>query len=258
MSLAIKFIPTEEGPITSYTMAPDPRVANDEGVLCISSGPWDIMRLSWLQRQILTQLCEHGYQATRFDFCGTGESQEPTEAANCERWLRESIAMRDTLRKSVRKVHVIGFRLGAALALKASESYAFRSIHLIDPVLHGSTYWTQIMQLQQAFIASQNRYGVGVDAPSEVFGYPLGQSWQKAFEALDLRQYEGKGRRVYVYSSQAQPELEDFQSCLKDKSWDLKIIQVSDDFAWLNPLKLHMQCFARDTLRAIIQQFTEL
>lgn len=258
MTLAIRFVPSDEGPITSYTMVPDPRVANDEGVLCISSGPWDIMRLSWLQRQVLTQLCEHGYQATRFDFCGTGESQEPTEAANCERWLRECIAMRENLRKSVRRVHVIGFRLGAALALKASETYAFRSIHLIDPVLHGHSYWKQIMQLQQAFIATQNRYGVDIEAPSEVFGYPLGQPWQKAFEALDLRHYEGKGRRVYVYSSQAQPELEAFQACLQDKSWDLKIIPVSDDFAWLNPTKLQLQCFARETLRAMIQQFTEL
>lgn len=258
MPLAVTFVPTEEGPITSYELAPDPRLAKDEGILCIGSGPWDGMRLSWLQRQLFSNLSELGYHVTRFDFCGTGDSQEPTDAADWERWVRECMAMRENLRKSKRRIHVVGFRLGAALALKASETYAFRSVHLIDPILHGSSYWQEMTLLQENFIALQNRYRAEINAPAELFGYPLGLAWQKAFEALDLRQFEGKGRRASVYSSQVLPEHAAFQKHLESRSWDASLIKVADEFAWNDPIKMHMQCFARETLRSIVQQFTEL
>ncbi|HYX35621.1 MAG TPA: alpha/beta hydrolase [Oligoflexus sp.] len=258
MAVAITFLSTGEGSITQYETAPDTQSVKDEGVLFINSGPWDIMRLSWLQKQITAQLSDMGYHVTRFDLCGTGDSPEATESASWERWVRECCAVRDALRKKVRKVHVVGIRLGAALALKASENYAFRSLHLIDPIFDGAAYWENLQKLQQNFLAIQNRFGTQIETTHELLGYPLGPAWKSAIEALNFRQFDGKGRRAYIYGSHALPAQEAFVENLVAKNWEIKSVPVADDFAWLDPIKIHLQCFARATLQSIYQEFAEL
>lgn len=258
MSIAVNILNAEEGPITSYDILPESKQARDEGVLYISSGPWDSMRLSWMQRQITNNLSQLGYRVLRFDLCGTGDSMELTSAASWERWIRECYIARDALRKSVRKVHVVGFCLGAALALKASESYAFRSLHLIDPVLDGAAYWQHLTKLQAAFLAFQNQYGSHIHAPDELFGFPLGADWKLAFDSLALQQIDIKGRRAYIYSSSPQTSQEAFVAHLLAREWEVKTVPVQDDFAWSDPIKLHLQCFANQTLQSLCHAFAEL
>jgi pimeloyl-ACP methyl ester carboxylesterase len=258
MSIAVQILSAPEGPIVCYEMVPADGVAQDEGVLLINSGPWDSMRLSWLQRQIMSNLSGRGYRVLRFDLCGTGESEASADAANWTRWVAECCIVRDSFRKTVRKVHVIGFRLGAALALKASEAYAFRSLHLIDPVLDGVAYWQELRNIQQSFVAQQNKFGANIHASEELFGFPLGAHWQTSLAALHPAQFDAKGRRAFLYSSKPDAPLALFAKQLQDKDWDVQSIPLNDDFAWNDLLKLHMQCFARETLLSISRAFEEL
>ncbi len=258
MSIAVQILSAPEGPIVSYEMVPEGTLTKDEGILLINSGPWDSMRLSWLQRQIMSNLSARGYRVLRFDLCGTGESVEATNAANWSRWISECCSVRDSFRKTVRKVHIIGFRLGAALALKASESYAFRSLHLIDPVLDGAAYWQQLHKIQEAFIYHHNRFGSNIHAPDELFGFPLDAHWETSIAALNPGHFDAKGRRAFLYSSTPEAPLALFAKQLQDKDWEVQNIPLSDDFAWNDPLKLHLQCFARETLLSISRAFEEL
>ena len=117
MSLAISLIAHDKWPITSYHFSPEGGGARGEAVLLLPSAPWDVMRVSWLQRQLGEQLCRMGYDVFRLDYCGTGDSVAPMAEMSFHHWQKEIEAFRESIRSHVKKIHVVGLRLGGTLAL---------------------------------------------------------------------------------------------------------------------------------------------
>jgi alpha-beta hydrolase superfamily lysophospholipase len=117
-----------------------------------------------------------GMPALRFDYLGAGDSADIDPAADqIESWLRDVAAAVGELRRrtAVQRVCLLGFRLGALLAVLAAErSSAVDALILVAPVLSGRRYLRELRTTQLAAAA-------GDDVPAassgglEVGGYPL-------------------------------------------------------------------------------------
>jgi alpha-beta hydrolase superfamily lysophospholipase len=91
---------------------------------------------------------ELGLPALRFDYAGTGDSEDiDPRADQLEVWLRDVAAAIEELqrRTGVKRVCLLGFRLGALLAtLAAARSRSVHGLVLVAPVLSGSGYLREL------------------------------------------------------------------------------------------------------------------
>ncbi len=257
MQLAIDLIEHQPWPITSYRFIPDRSLARDEAVLILPSAPWDALRSSWLLKQLQEQLCRAGFEVFRLDYTGTGESIASMSEARWKDWLAEVQCAREFMRSKIKKIHVIGLRLGASLALLSSENFAYRSLHLLDPILDGPSYWRELLDMQRQFEFELNRFGANIRTQDELLAYPLGADWQQAFQSLDLTQFIGRGKRLYLYRSFQDQSFHAWLKRLQEHDWEVRELAVDDDFAWNVTAKLNFQIFCRQTVQEIVQALGE-
>lgn len=94
-----------------------------------------------------------GMPVLRFDYVGTGDSVDidPT-AGQVELWTRDIASAVGELRRltGVTRVCLLGFRLGALLAVLASRQCPVDALALVAPVLSGKKYLREIRTLQLA------------------------------------------------------------------------------------------------------------
>jgi pimeloyl-ACP methyl ester carboxylesterase len=96
-----------------------------------------------------------GLPTLLFDYLGSGDSPDLDPAADqIELWTRDVIAAVAELRRrtGVRRVCLLGFRLGALLAVLASEQCQVEALALVAPVLSGRKY---LREARTALLAAQ-------------------------------------------------------------------------------------------------------
>ena len=137
----------------------------------------------------------------RFDYAGTGDSSDIDCRANqIETWVRDiSSAVAELRRRTgVRRVYLLGFRLGALLAaVAARETRAISGLVLIAPVVSGGSYVREARTLQLAAAAAEasaaqdcSLKGQCVPDGLEVAGYSLSAASLAALSSLDVRNCE--------------------------------------------------------------------
>ena len=243
------------GSIPVFLYEPNPAASNDEGVLLISSAPWDGMRLSWFYRHLSEQLAHLGYTVTHFDLTGTGDSPAPTQEMNWNTWLNDCSQMRDFARERSRRLHLVGPRLGGRLALIAAQSFAFRSVHVIDPVIDGADYWRELQQIQSEFLSENSRYGMNHTTNLELLGFPLLPLGDVATVNLPLDDF--KTRRVRIYTSLGSPPTAPLVQKFVEQNHDVIVTETPDVFSWDNFRSLHHQCFCLETTRSIARHLAD-
>lgn len=137
----------------------------------------------------------------RFDYAGTGDSSGIDCRANqIETWVRDiSSAVAEVRhRTGVRRVYLLGFRLGALLAaVAARENRAISGLVLIAPVVSGGSYLREARTVQLAATAAEASAGQDsllegrcVLDGLEVAGYSLSAASLAALPSLDMRNCE--------------------------------------------------------------------
>jgi pimeloyl-ACP methyl ester carboxylesterase len=126
-----------------------------------------------------------GMPTLRFDYAGTGDSADiDPNAGQMELWTRDIASAVAELRRltGVSRVCLLGFRLGALLAVLASRQCPVEALALVAPVLSGKRYLREFRTLQMAAAAAEaaNSGGAGPRdsaaanaAGIEVSGYVL-------------------------------------------------------------------------------------
>jgi alpha-beta hydrolase superfamily lysophospholipase len=138
-----------------------------------------------------------GAPTLRFDYAGTGDSSEIDPPSNqLEIWIQDVIAAVEELRRisGVRRVYLLGFRLGALLAaLAASRCSAVAGLILIAPILSGRRYVRELRTMRLAStIGAEPPGGTGADATAaagfmEVSGFLLSAATIAALADVDLK-----------------------------------------------------------------------
>ena len=104
-----------------------------------------------------------GFPTLRFDYLGTGDSGDIDAAADqIEAWSRDILAAVDEVRgrTGVRRVCLLGFRLGALLATLAARSAgSVHSLILVAPVISGRRYVSEMRTTRLAAQLAANARG---------------------------------------------------------------------------------------------------
>jgi dienelactone hydrolase len=138
-----------------------------------------------------------GIPVLRFDYLGTGDSEEIAEGADqIEVWTRDIVNAVAELRRrtGVARVCLLGFRLGALLSVLASRQCQVDALALVAPVLNGRKYLREARTAQLAAEAAEAALGgtstaqatVLPDGAMEVNGFPLSAASVARLSALDV------------------------------------------------------------------------
>jgi pimeloyl-ACP methyl ester carboxylesterase len=169
-------------------------------VLC-PPGPQEYMRTHWAQRRLASILSKAGFHVLRFDYFGTGDSAGGSDAGTLAQWQEDIQRAGAELRarSGASRVSLVGYRLGAALAWRASLSDENRPRHLLlwDPVIQGGTYLHEVLVGEMTF-ASRLLYFPRPNG--DLFGYAFSAAERAATRSLDLLSEPlPKATRVHLY-----------------------------------------------------------
>jgi uncharacterized protein len=170
--------------------APSNGAVREQAVVLCPAGPQEYMLTHWAQRRLATLLAGHGIHVLRFDYFGTGDSAGSIEDGTLEQWQRDIQVAAERLRElsGVRRTSLVGYRLGATLAWRASLSSVEKPRHLVlwDPVVRGTTYLQELRVTEDTFASQLLHSPTPEDPPTELLGYPMPVTQRAATEAIDL------------------------------------------------------------------------
>ena len=178
-------------------------------VLCPPAGH-EYIRAHRSLRQLAVRLSGAGFHVMRFDYFGCGDSAGEAEDASLTTWIGDIGAAVEELQDTagVRRVCLVGLRLGATLAAHAAEDRSdVDAVVLWDPVVSGREYLDGLRRLQQQWLHDRpgsRRFAFSRHVP-EVIGFPLTERMRHGLDAMDLRALRRTSlRRIVVRSPQEQ------------------------------------------------------
>ena len=164
----------------SFTPPASGRGGSTVAVLCYPFGQ-EYMRAHRAFRQLATLLARRGVPVLRFDYSNTGDSGGHQEAGRIGRWVGDvRAAVEEARRRSgANEVRIAGLRLGASLAMMASEGCVdVERLVLWDPVVRGSSLLDG---------AAPQANGVDEDT-LWVSGFPISSRLREDIRSVDLRE----------------------------------------------------------------------
>jgi pimeloyl-ACP methyl ester carboxylesterase len=162
----------------------------DQAVLLCAPGPQEYMLTHWAHRRLAALLSGEGLAVLRFDYFGTGDSAGATDGGTLEIWQANIHVAMAKLRElsGAHRCSLVGHRLGATLAWRASREISERPRHLVlwDPVVRGTTYLRDLVVAEHAYDVSLLHFPRPSTPPTELFGYPFTTGQRNSTEPLDL------------------------------------------------------------------------
>ncbi len=123
--------------------APSGSTRRSHAVLLCYPGLQEYGTSHWSFRRLSAMLAREGHHVLRFDYFGTGDSAGNVEEGSPDVWVEDirqaALELRDL--SGARHLSVLGKRLGASLAVRASRSgLDAQRLVLWDPVVSGRAY----------------------------------------------------------------------------------------------------------------------
>ncbi len=123
-------------------------VRSSHGVLLCAPFGDEAIRAHRPMRRLADQLALIGVPTLRFDYFGTGDSSGGCEEVTLDRWVEDVEVAAKTLSEmaDIEQLVLIGVRLGATVACKASAALSPYGLVLWEPLLSGSDYWAEALE----------------------------------------------------------------------------------------------------------------
>jgi pimeloyl-ACP methyl ester carboxylesterase len=194
------------------------------------------MRTHWAYRRLAAHLAKAGAHVLRFDYFGTGDSAGDLSDGTLELWQNDICLAEKTLREMTgsRRIAVVGHRLGAVLAWRASSKLESRARDLLlwDPVVRGTTYLDGLYAAERVF-ASRLLYTPQPTQPSlELAGHALTRVVREATEAIDLRvEPLPVATRVHLCTSRKNAEVDELAARLNKELKRFTVSHAPDEGA---------------------------
>lgn len=185
-------------------------------VLC---NPWgkEYLNAHRALRQLALQLAASGCHALRFDWYGCGDSHGDAAAGDVPGWRRDIGAAVEELQaiSGVQRVHLVGLRLGAALAFEASlQRHDIAGVALWDPVVDGEAYLRELIDMDGGNSAAGSEECAMDNAAIGLLGFTLTASQRRDIEAISLEASEATVGDLLLLMSEERSEYEAFQEGL--------------------------------------------
>jgi uncharacterized protein len=188
---------------------PEARPRRDLGVVLCHPAVQEYNRSHWAFRRLAVMLARSGFSVLRFDYRGTGDSAGDLEDAGVPGWCADIREAADELRglSGVRRISLVGFRLGAALAALASTTgLDVQDLVLWEPAVDGREHLDDLRRIHRWKLRlTSNAPRVG---RSETLGYAMPSRLRAEIAGIDLDAVARcRAERVLVFAAEDRASL---------------------------------------------------
>lgn len=180
--------------------------ARDVGVVLCNPAPQEYRHAHWAYRKLAGMLAAEGFHAFRFDYFATGDSAGDSDAGTLDQWTTDIGSAANELRDiaSLSRVSLVGIRIGAALATRASANgLAVEDLVLWEPVVSGKAYLTELETAQSTYLSRVRPPEDNTRTPGELLGYPMPPAVRESVGDIDLlRDASVAPRRVLIVTGE--------------------------------------------------------
>lgn len=150
------------------------------------------------------RLAANGYDVLRFDYYGTGDSAGSREAITFNGCVQDTLSAVEEIcaLANVRRVLLVGLRLGAAIADRAAaEARSIDRLVLWDPVSDGREYLNSLLAGTTDHRVHQRM--------RHLRGFPLPRGVEEELQAIDPESFaKGRLRKVLLIASEEQRHIQ--------------------------------------------------
>lgn len=214
------------------------RIRNIGVVMCYPAGQ-EYMRSHRALQQLSTLLSKAGFHVMRFDYYGTGDSSGDSREADIELWKSNIHAAIEELKDSsgVKRIVLIGLRLGAALAVATSiERTDITDLVLWNPVINGKAYIDQLTAMHQSMLIDPRHFSIPQVQSSEtdeLLGFPFPREMRSAIQQVDLLDGQiCKAERTFLIISEETKDYARLCEALKAAGIQFEYRIVVDGGGW--------------------------
>lgn len=175
------------------TLHADGKVAR-QSVVIVPPFAEEMNKTRHLLATLTRRIADAGYDVLLFDFFGTGDSEGDFADCSVATWRSDIDAVIQRLNPRVR-LHMVGFRAGALMAVDAASRHDLHSLTLVQPPLSGRQQLDEMLRLRLAatLMDGGNREGVSAlrgrlmtGETLEVAGYGLSRDLAMGLDSLEL------------------------------------------------------------------------
>lgn len=207
--------------------------ARRTGVVLCYPGPQEYRQAHWAYRRLAALLAERGLPVLRFDYHATGDSAGDAAEGRLAQWVDDVATAAQELRDvaGVRRIALVGMRLGAAIAARAAAAAGASVTDLVlwDPVVCGADYLAGLDAEHAAGLRNRAYPEDDQGDADEVLGFILPPTMRAAVAEVDLVA-EGCGRpnRVLVIAGDDGPEYAALEATLGARGLACALHHVAD------------------------------
>lgn len=177
---------------------PDRNLAR-QSVLIVPPFAEEMNKSRHLMAALARQAGHAGYDVLLFDFFGTGDSEGDFSDASITVWRSDIDAVIRHMDPQAR-LHIVGFRAGALMAVDAATRHEVHSLTLVHPQLSGKQQLDDMLRLRltaslmgggRERISALRRRLLAGDT-LEIAGYRLSPELASGLDALALSRFSGR------------------------------------------------------------------
>jgi len=208
-------------------------------VICNPVGQ-EYIRCYYAILELAKRLSEKGFHVLRFDYYGTGESDGGAEDLSFDGMVGDiENAIREIkVGTQVDNIYLIGLRLGAALALKASTDTRVNAIVMWSPILNGESYLKELKNINSFYNHNwlngtiekqlQNK-----DNSFESLGFLVSKSLHRDIINIDLFKEKLDKNIKMLMLDTTNSDAKKFYKWFLDTSYHITAMSIQNERFWL-------------------------
>lgn len=162
------------------------------------------------QAQTARILCEAGMTVIRFDYFGTGDSFGASYEFDLEQSLVDTTNLIETMtqRHQLKRMHLMGIRSGADLALQLVNRgvVTLDELHLVEPVADGKRYLLEQRIRRKAFyklnhLTVDDQIMINSEPFEDHQGFPLSKSVLSFLSHMSAADFSFSEKKIHIYKS---------------------------------------------------------
>lgn len=251
------FFPSAGRQLFGILQEPSSVHALREGVVICSPAPHEDKKYHWTQRQMANRLQQAGYSVLRFDYAATGDSEGDSaeyDPGVCRQNIQDAIAfLKGT--GQVRRVTVIGTRLGGLLALESLASERVKRLVLIDPVLDGAAYLSRMQAMHEEMLDEnpfEAPFRTALSSHRQLLGFPYSEGLGWRLKQMKAIATTPKAKSICLLQTEGAASLELFESHLAGMVDEVLRRTVANNLGWDQVQALQLQDFPNDLIQKTV------
>ncbi len=250
------FFGASESPLFGQLHEPEGDARGHGIILCPPVGQ-EHVRSHWAFRQVALALGRAGFHSLRFDWSGVGDSSGDLATATLARFTDDAAEAAQELRDAtgVRKVSLVGLRLGATVAALAAARIKPSCLVLWDPVLSGAAHLSELRSLHAELLSGSRRFWREAHrdpGPTELVGFDFGQALLSDIAKIEMASVIGFPKaRVCVLGSSPCAEQEALLGALRGRKLEVELHATALRAEWASASEVETLLLPADALRTL-------